>query len=97
MAGGVGADLGPPDTVPLAGWLFGEDQARYVVATNDPNAVMARAREAGIVASLIGRTGGNALTLGGQNAISLAKLRHAHERWMPAYMAGMAEAGEASR
>ncbi len=93
MAGGVGADLSAPEAVPLAAWLFGEDQGRYVVATNDPNAVLARATEAGIAATTIGRTGGNALTLGGQNAISLGKLRHANERWLPAYMAGVAEAG----
>lgn len=88
LAGGIGADLAVPEGPSPAGWLFGEDQARYVVATNDANAVLARADTAGVPASAIGRSGGSALTLNGQSAISLRSLRHAHEHWLAAYMAG---------
>ena len=60
MAGRMGADLQSPPPRDLAGWLFGEDQARYVVTTSDTEALTGRAREAGVAASIIGRTGGDA-------------------------------------
>ena len=40
---------------------------------------------------MIGRTGGNALILPDGEAISVARLRAAHESWLPAYMAGKPE------
>ena len=42
MAGGRGAALDPPPPACRAhAWLFGEDQARYLVETADPDAVLA--------------------------------------------------------
>ena len=83
-ASGIGADIkGPED----AGWLFGEDQARYVIATDDADAVLAAARAAGVTASAIGTSGGSALTRNGTSAISVDDLQAARERWLPAYMA----------
>ena len=93
MAGRMGADLDTPSLHALAGWLFGEDQARYVATTADPDAVLSRAEEAGVVAAAIGRTGGDALTLQGQNAISVADMLMANEGWMPQYMAAAGPAG----
>ena len=91
LAGDVGADLrGPAD----AGWLFGEDQARYVlgVRPDHAEAVAEAARAAQIPTQNIeisGAAGARAaLTLNGRNAISLAELRALHDRWLPAYMAG---------
>ena len=91
LAGDVGADLrGPAD----AGWLFGEDQARYVlgVRPDHAEAVAEAARAAQIPTQNIGISGAAgaraALTLNGRNAISLAELRALHDRWLPAYMAG---------
>ncbi|MDP6811674.1 MAG: phosphoribosylformylglycinamidine synthase subunit PurL [Alphaproteobacteria bacterium] len=87
LAGGIGAALDGPEG---AGWWFGEDQGRYLLAA--PPAVgediLARAKAEGIAASAIGRTGGDALTLNGGAPISLATLRQAHEGWLPAYMSG---------
>ncbi len=83
-AGGVGADLtGPED----AGWLFGEDQGRYLLATDDAAAVLAAAEAAGVAANAIGTSGGDALTRNGANAISVGDIQAARERWLPAYMA----------
>ncbi len=83
MAGNVGATLaGPTD----GGFWFGEDQARYVVAVADGAALVAAAQGAGIPARLLGRTGGEGLTLPDGTTISLATLRSAHERFFPALM-----------
>jgi len=89
LASGIGAVIAQPPAeahVPVAAWLFGEDQARYVVAAARGDAVIAEARAAGVTAQRIGRTGGTALTLPGEDPISLADLRAAHEEWFPAYM-----------
>jgi phosphoribosylformylglycinamidine synthase len=72
---------------PAHGYLFGEDQARYLIATNDPGALVARARAAGLPASVAGLAGGDALTSTGLFTVPLATLRDAHEGWMPRYMA----------
>ena len=85
MPAGLGADLAMPDDAEPVGWLFGEDQGRYVVATGNAETVLARAAAAGVPAAVIGRTGGVALTLGGQHAISVQSLRQASEAWLPAY------------
>ncbi len=87
MAGRIGADLDTPQPRDLAGWLFGEDQARYVVTVTNPDAVLALAGAAGVAAQAIGRTGGDTLTLGGQNAVPVAALSEVNEAWLPSYMA----------
>ena len=90
----VGARIAVPAGVAsVAGWLFGEDQARYLVsaAQEDAAALMADAESAGVPVTAIGSTGGAALTLDGASAISIAALRRIHEEWLPAYMAGEAE------
>ena len=47
-----------------------------------------QARAAGVPALEIGRTSGNALTVGPGNTISLAKLATAHEGFLPGLMGG---------
>jgi len=88
MAGNVGASAELPDTLPAHAFLFGEDQARYVLTCRevDKEAVLAAAKKAGVPAAVIGRTGGSDLTAGDGTPISLSKLRKAHEEWLPAYM-----------
>jgi phosphoribosylformylglycinamidine synthase len=89
LAANIGAEIAPPQSLPCPfhAWLFGEDQGRYLIATGHPDDVLARAKEAGVPAVVIGRTGGSALTLAGSGTISLAELRNAHEGWLPSYMA----------
>ncbi len=74
-----------------AGFWFGEDQARYVVALPSRatmNALLAQAREAGIPARHIGcTTHENKLTLLNGVAISMTLLREAHERFFPHWFA----------
>ena len=94
LAGGIGAEIACPKALErapdqaLQAWLFGEDQARYLVAVADPAPVLEAAAAAGIPAQTIGKTQGAALTLSGGHTISLADLRADHEGWMPAYMDG---------
>ena len=94
LAGGIGAEIACPKALErapdqaLQAWLFGEDQARYLLAVADPAPVLEAAAAAGIPAQTIGKTRGAALTLSGGHTISLADLRADHEGWMPAYMDG---------
>jgi phosphoribosylformylglycinamidine synthase len=88
LAGNLGAEIAvPADASDPARWLFGEDQARYLVETNSPDEVLRQAEQAGAPASLLGTTGGMALTVSGEAPISLNELREAHEGWLPRYMA----------
>ncbi|MHA1601160.1 MAG: phosphoribosylformylglycinamidine synthase subunit PurL [Alphaproteobacteria bacterium] len=87
LAGGIGASLTQPDgDLPLHAWLFGEDQARYLVTAPTATVVLEVARQAGVPAVCIGETGGSGLALPGVPTISLNTLRAAHEGWMPDYM-----------
>ncbi|WMS42198.1 phosphoribosylformylglycinamidine synthase subunit PurL [Acuticoccus sp. MNP-M23] len=84
LASGVGARLDLPLTPHVL--LFAEDQARYVVATDDPDALMQAALDAKIGLAPLGMAGGDQLTVPGAR-VSLAALSEAHEAWFPAYMA----------
>jgi phosphoribosylformylglycinamidine synthase len=89
LAGSMGAQIDLPDGLSSpARWLFGEDQARYIVTTGTPDAVLARANDAGVPALVLGRSGGTSLTVTGERPISLDKLRETHEGWLPRYMSG---------
>jgi phosphoribosylformylglycinamidine synthase len=66
--------------------LFGEDQARYLIATAEPEGILAAAKAAGVPATVIGRAGGEAIAAPGLFDIPLDRLRTAHEGWMPGYM-----------
>jgi phosphoribosylformylglycinamidine synthase II len=85
LASGVGVSLGDPHK-PLAPFLFGEAQARYVIAVSDPAPIRKAAEKAGVPTAPIGGTGGDNLLMPGVFDIPLAKLRTAHEGWMPGFM-----------
>ena len=93
LAGGIGFTMTVvPQIANPGAILFGEDQGRYVVTTTDRDALIARVREAGLIAVPIGTTGGDALAFdvvgrGGVQAATLAALRAAHEGWLPGLMA----------
>jgi phosphoribosylformylglycinamidine synthase II len=88
LASGVGADLDLPVEFDPTGWLFGEEQGRYLLAVAPAHLeeALELARARGALARRVGTTGGGALTLAGGNAISLAELAEVHEAWLPAYM-----------
>jgi phosphoribosylformylglycinamidine synthase subunit PurL len=89
VAGRLGAAIDSFDGV-SHGFLFGEDQARYVVTTTlaQAAAIVAEAGALGVPIQQVGTTGGDALTLPGEPPILVADLAAASESWFPAYMAG---------
>jgi len=90
MAGDVGATVAAPADLPLHAFLFGEDQGRYLIAVEEDVAadILYEAGAVGIPAIALGVTGGDSLILPGEQAISVKKLKAAHESWLPEYMAG---------
>ena len=92
----IGARLTLPEgsretgKTPIHGWLFGEDQARYIVTSEDAERLLAAAEQAGVPAAVIGSTAGSSLTLSSGETISISELKAAHESWLPAYMDGKA-------
>ena len=92
MAGGIGATIGTLPLGPRHAVLFGEDQARYLVTVPaaQAEAILAEAEAASVPALRLGQTGGDALAIAGEQPVTVAALKTAHETWLPAYMAGTA-------
>ena len=89
MAGNLGAEVDPAVSgLPAHAFLFGEDQARYVLTCRaaDKDAVLAAAQQAGVPIAEIGRTGGRELAVTGETAVPVSRLKAAHERWFPDFM-----------
>jgi phosphoribosylformylglycinamidine synthase len=87
VAGDVGLLLEPPETsLPAHAFWFGEEQARYVVATADGAGLVAAARAAGIPARLLGQAGGSDLQLPGVAPIVLSELRAVRDRFFASWM-----------
>jgi phosphoribosylformylglycinamidine synthase len=92
LASGVGVQLTAPDAshgdLPAHAFLFGEDQARYLVATHAADALLQAAEANGVYAHIVGEAGGDVVAVPGVFSLSLEKLRQAHEGWLPKYMGG---------
>ncbi|HKF64526.1 MAG TPA: AIR synthase-related protein, partial [Dongiaceae bacterium] len=88
LAGRIGAEIALAPGIPAHAFCFGEDQGRYLATLPEASLsdFLAAAHAAGVPASPIGRTGGNALTLQRGNTISLARLAAAHEGFLPRLM-----------
>ncbi|MBS0473067.1 MAG: phosphoribosylformylglycinamidine synthase subunit PurL [Proteobacteria bacterium] len=90
LAGKMGANIRLPDGSDPIPFLFGEDQARYVVAF--PSAMSVRvtdtARNHGVPHVLIGCTAPDKLLVEGIGELPVSELRTAHEGWFPRYMSG---------
>jgi phosphoribosylformylglycinamidine synthase len=90
LAGGLGAVVRAPDDCgSLAGFWFGEDQARYVVTADITRAVLEYAADAGVPALHLGETEGALLsfrTAGEASTVELASLRTAHESFFREWM-----------
>lgn len=78
LASGIGCDLNEgPGSMPAHAWWFGEDQARYLVATSPDTTIDG--------ATPIGTMRGETLSLAG-NSIEVSSLRESHESWLPDFM-----------
>jgi len=69
-----------------AGWFFGEDQGRYLLATTDAKALIAAAEKAGVPAATVGKTGGDSITLGATST-QLSDVRTAFDTGLPKVVA----------
>jgi phosphoribosylformylglycinamidine synthase len=89
MAGNLGAMINAPfKDLPAHAFWFGEDQARYVVTVPMDKAerFLVDSVKSGVLAMLLGETGGASLTLVGSGTISVADLKGAHEAFFPDLM-----------
>ncbi len=90
MASGIGAQVKTPAVASRSAFWFGEDQARYVLAVSTAEAgpILNEAKLAGVPAHLLGVCGGEGLKIDGEDAIPLARLKQAHEEFLPKLMSG---------
>ena len=90
IAGQVGAtiEMGAA-SLPAHAFLFGEDQARYIIAARATEAMMIaiEGKAVGLTIQTLGSTGGGDLKLPGEAPIAVAELTAAFESWLPTYMA----------
>jgi phosphoribosylformylglycinamidine synthase len=92
LASKIGVTLNATSHDNAVPYLFGEDQARYLIATRDPDAVLDLARAAGVHAIVAGEAGGDVFASRELFSVPLAVLRAAHEGWMPRWMGHAGEA-----
>jgi phosphoribosylformylglycinamidine synthase len=87
LAGNLGANIEAPKSNTHA-FLFGEDQARYVItcAPQIATRILSEAAARNVPAETIGQVDGKTLTVNGQYEIDLQELRDDHEGWLPTYM-----------
>ncbi|WP_022719646.1 phosphoribosylformylglycinamidine synthase subunit PurL [Rhodopseudomonas sp. B29] len=93
IAGNIGASLdAPPGETVSHAWWFGEDQGRYVVTVkqDDLLGTLSKLKNVGVPCVQLGTTGGHTLKIEGERTVDIKALRHAHEHWLPDYMAGKA-------
>ena len=93
LASGCGASVArSPEGMDRAGWWFGEDQGRYLLAVPlaQALAVLDAARAAGVPTAQVGHLEGETLTLGA-SSVAMETLRAAHEAGFPALMGESAE------
>jgi phosphoribosylformylglycinamidine synthase len=88
LASDTGLVLDATSAVHAHIFLFCEDQGRYLIATAQPETIIASALAAGVDLAVVGVAGGGAFASSDLFSIPLAHLREAHEGWMPRYMAG---------
>lgn len=81
MAGGIGAKIELDPDLPAHAFLFGEDQARYILTCKREAAdkITQDAETAGVPITHLGETGGDALQLGDLGAAAIAALKGSHE------------------
>ncbi len=90
LAGGRGFQYTPHPQLAAHAAAFGEDQGLYLIAASAAmaEAIIKQAGAAGLPARIAVRVEGDAISLPGEEPLPLAKLRAAHEGWLPAFMAG---------
>ena len=80
----VGCEIISPKSLNVNEWLFGEDQARYIIITNKSEAIMNKAKSMNIEAKIIGKIKGNSFSLN-NNKISIEKITNIRNNWFHNY------------
>jgi phosphoribosylformylglycinamidine synthase len=90
LAGRLGARLDKLtlDRPDLTAFLFGEDQARYIVTTSNSDPVVRAFAAAKVPHSFLGSVGGEEIALPDERPVPLEELRRAHEGFFPSLMGG---------
>jgi phosphoribosylformylglycinamidine synthase len=72
----------------LAGSLFGEDQSRYIITCKEEQVsdILDEAKKAGVMATKIGKTGGNELVLNEKHSVAVKDLLTTNESILPNLM-----------
>lgn len=89
LAGNIGVELFAYEgKLPEHAVWFGEDQGRYIIAASplDAERIIERAKLLALPARIVGRSGGDAITKPGEDALPLQQLGAAYEGWLPDYM-----------
>jgi phosphoribosylformylglycinamidine synthase len=88
----IGIGLGYRGDLADEAFLFGEDQARYLIAVPESElaGIEGLAQAARVESLVVGEVGGRAISFLGASGtnvrLSLDVLRQAHESWLPSYM-----------
>ena len=80
----VGCEIISPKSLNVNQWLFGEDQARYIIITNNSETIMNKAKSINIEAKIIGKIKGNSFSLN-NNQISIEKITNIRNNWFNNY------------
>ncbi|GLQ20087.1 phosphoribosylformylglycinamidine synthase subunit PurL [Algimonas porphyrae] len=93
FASGHGVQLTNPSDLASHAWYYGEDQGRYLIATdeNSVNPILSTAKDLGLTAMVVGTVGGDRITAQEGFDVSLDGLRQHWADWMPALMSGATE------
>jgi phosphoribosylformylglycinamidine synthase II len=96
LASNTGIKLAHEGDLPMHGFLFGEDQGRYLISADkaDAIAILQDAKADEIPVHVVGLVGGDAITVNGAHSLDLIKLREAWEGWMPELMSKTPVAAE---
>ncbi|MBX7147396.1 MAG: phosphoribosylformylglycinamidine synthase II, partial [Alphaproteobacteria bacterium] len=88
MASHIGCAITLKPNIDNLKWLFGEDQARYVIASSatHKSSVLEKAKSYNVVLEIIGQTTDDQQLTFNQKRISIKELQEAHENWLPDYM-----------
>lgn len=88
LSADIGLTLSAISGTPAHSTLFGEDQARYLLAVdaNSVNPILSTASSLDIPAKVVGTFGGDNVGVEGLFTVSLANIRAQYEGWLPGLM-----------
>ena len=89
MAADLGAIIASPEGGNAHGWAFGEDQGRYVIATDNARAVTAAAKAADVGICVLGVISAtDELKFDDGDALSVSRMKNSAEATIPVLMNG---------